>query len=366
MKFDRRRMPGARFPILWSGLLFMGVLSGCSTTSPRNGSLPASQTPNIVSGIDRQESMPEIQKFREKYGRPKYIHAWSCTSGHEALKDLMLQLSVSVNVSSVSLSSRKDLVVHSRTMSRLSTDSMEALNGLILRKSGSCTFVAINPKNARDYYTIQARNHEKDVSDLFNQLDQSHSSLDRFRAARKLTGFLKELRTEHDAMALFGVTPKRLTVSELRLRRMKEALSFQVKAMEGVGYTSIAQVLQFQEDPEEEEVTSDYLTKRGYRVVNPMEDPAFLVRITVRKVILPVQAWESETNVLFSVEARIIDRKSGKVLRKKVVENKLAVRNFAPVNAPYADPDATDALVEDLLAGLKDKSSDAVTESDRF
>lgn len=337
-------------------------LTGCTSEL-------STRTVSTLSGTER--TSPKVHKtwakdLSRKYARPDYVSAWSCSSEREAIRDLMLQLSVSVNVSSVSLSDRKDLVIHTQTHSRLSTDSVEALNGLILRKNGSCTFVAINPENARDYYKTMARNHEREVHRLFNQLDQSHSSLERFRAAEKLSELLKELRTEHDAMSLFGVKPHRMTISELRFRRMREALSFQVKALEGSGYTSVSQVVALHENPQEEEVISDYLTKSGYRVVDPMKDPAFLIQLSIRKVILPVHPFDPEIRILLVLEGRIVDRKSGKVVRKKTVENEVGANNFGPVNAPYADESVTDSLLEDLLSGLKNRSSDPVMESNQF
>ena len=307
-----------------------------------------------------------MKNLTEKYQSPEFVNAWSCRSERAAIRDLTLQLSVSVDVSSVSLSTRRNLEVTRRNESRMSLDSMESLKGLILRKDGECTFVAINPKNARDYYTVSARNREAEVSSLLNTLDRSQTSLSRFRAAKRLGRLLGHLREDHDALALLGGKPKRLTLSAIRMRRIKESLSFQVKAEEGIGYDTPMAVQSMHEDPSEEEVMADSLMQKGYSVVDPLDDPAFLVQFVIKKAVLPVRIGEQSLHVDFFIEASIVDRRSGKVLRKKRVENVIGVLNFAPVNAPYADTSVTNALLGDLLASLTDPSSDPVTDSEQF
>ncbi len=319
-----------------------------------------------MSGGERQKSVQLMENLKAEYKSPKYMKAWSCRSEREALRELVMELSASIDMSSLLLSTRKDLEVTRRHVSKVSTESVEGLKGLILRKDGPCTFVAINLKNARDYYKESAKIKEQDASLLLASLDQGPSSLTRFRAAEKLAGLLKKIRKECVALELLGGFPHPMRISESSLRRMKEALSFQVESKEELGYDTPSAVLRYREDSKDEEVISHYLTRQGYTVVNPLGDPAFLVRVVIRKVVLPPRLWSREKSVVFSVEAMLVDRKSGKVLRKKKVENEVADADIGPVNAPYADTGATDSLIEDLLASLKDSSSEAQRDSDQF
>ena len=342
------------------------ILSGCAAAPPSQGGSAPSFPPVATVSDSGKKAQMHMQELSHKYPAPDFVNAWSCRSERDAIRDLMMQLTVSIDVSSESLSIRKNRDVTRQSKTRMSLDSMESLKGLILKKDGECTFVAINPKNARDYYDESAKNREAEVSSLFHTLDRSPTSLSRFRAARRLRKLLQKLREDHDALALLGTRPKRLTISEIRMRRIREALSFQVKAEEGVGFDSPMAVQTLHEDPPEEELMSDFLAQKGYSVVGPLESPAFLIRFVIKKAVLPAHVTDTSMHVDFFLEARIVDHRSGKVLRTKKVENVLGVPNFGPVNAPYADSSVTDTLLEDLLASLSHSSSDSVTDSARF
>ncbi|KGA94268.1 hypothetical protein LptCag_1031 [Leptospirillum ferriphilum] len=347
-------------------LLGAGILlAGCATSpSLKGGPAPSSPVKPVSNTIKTAER--HMLELARQYPSPDFVKAWSCRSEHAAIRDLLMQLSVSINVSSEFLSTRKNLDVTRRSKTRMSLDSMESLKGLILKKDGECTFVAINPKNARDYYDESAKNREAEVSSLFHTLDRSPTSLSRFRAARRLRKLLQKLREDHDALALLGTRPKRLTISEIHMRRIKEALSFEVKAEEGTGFDTPMAVQGLHEDPSEEELMADFLAQKGYSVVGPLESPAFLVRVVIKKAVLPAHVTDTSMHVDFLIEASIVDRRSGKILRKRKVENVVGVPNFGPVNAPYADSSVTEALLGDLLASLSDSASDSVTDSARF
>lgn len=348
-------------------MVFFGMV-GCQTGPTTNRLEAPTQEPTVRPAVDAKSlkrDMERMQEFSSRYGNPTYVNAWSCRSTSDAMRDLTLQLSVNVNASSLSESQRNDLSVHYQTRSRLSTDSVEALHGLIMRRSGPCVFVAIDPKNTRDYYKSMATDHEKEVVALFNQLDQSHSSLVRFHAAKKLEKLLKSLRTEHDAMALFGVKPHRLAISKVRLRRMKQALSFQVAAKECFAYSSAMRAMRCGENGAEEGTISEYLQQKGYTVAERMGDPAFLVKMTINKIVEPVTYLMQGVPYLFSIEASLVDVRSGKVLKRKTLSSRI-MADISFSNNPYSDPDATKTIVGDLLDGLANTAVETTADSERF
>ena len=338
-----------------AGVLVTGVLAGCQSVPPGTGGT----RPYKETSAEKRA----IQQMNAQYGAPNYINAWSCRSEREAMHDLMMQLSVNVDVESLSLSSRKDLNVHYRTKSGMSLASMESLKGLVFRKAGNCTFVAINPKNAHDYYTDLAKEHEKEVSRLFAQLDQNSSALVRFRSARRLVKILQELRTDHDAMHLFGAHPKKLDIGGARLRKLQEALSVRIVARAGSGYGGVQSMV---ENPAMESIVANYMTKKGFNVTGAMADPAFTVRIGVKREILPYSPSDGHIKMLLVVDGRIVDNKDGRTIKEKELSGKMNTPDFGTVDSIMPPNDAVKSIIDALVDGVEESSSDPVLRSTSF
>ena len=116
----------------------------------------------VLSGC--ASSQPFVNPYQSKYPRPTYVSASSCVSGQDALRQLIEQLQVTVDATSLSVDTKEDndnVLSHShKGKSVVRLRAGERLRGLIVRhfgKGGHCVFVAIDKKNATASYERDVR-----------------------------------------------------------------------------------------------------------------------------------------------------------------------------------------------------------------
>ena len=351
-------------------LLMMGSLlfiAGCSSSPPHTSPAP-SATPSVNPTTLSAPQAPnpfsrDLAKLSEKYSGHGWIRAHSCTSEAEALEDLVDQIDITVNATSVSTTERQDLSISRHRRSVVRSFSGENLKGLVLRRIDGCVFVAINKDNAVSSYQQDVHDMTPLIGRYFAILDNPRkSSTAKFRAAKHLRKILTQIKEDHAALTLFGSPVKKLKVSGQHMRELIRSLSFSVAVLERHGYESALHapygggpqpyVNQAQQDD-----ISDALTKSGYFVVSRTERPAFSLRLQITKALSdqPVSVNSVGIPYRLTVILTIKDMHTGKIVRKRTESAELSAINFAPINTPLYDSGITKALVLPAVQSLGEK-----------
>ncbi len=355
-------------------LLVMGALiflAGCSSslshTSPSPSAMPSGSSSatseNQVAPQTPNSFRSDLEKLSKKYSGGSWIHAHSCTSEAEALEDLVDQIDITVNATSVSTTERQDMSVSRHRRSVVRSFSGENLKGLVLHRVDGCVFVAINKDNAVSSYQQDVHDMTPMIGRYFAILDDPRgSSTLKFRAAKHLQKILTRIKEDHAALALFGSPVKKLKVSGQHMRELVRALSFSVVAIETHGYESALHAPfglapQPYVDQEEQDDISDALTKSGYFVVSRTERPAFALKLQITKTLsdAPISVNSVGIPYRLTVVLTIKDLHTGRVVRTRKESVELSAINFAPINTPLNDPGIAKALVLPAVQSLGEK-----------
>lgn len=265
----------------------------------------------VLSGCASSQSF--VNPYTEKYLRPTYVSASSCVSGQDALRQLIEQLQVTVDATSLSVDTREDndnVLSHSRKgKSVVRLRAGERLRGLIVRhfgKGGQCVFVAIDKKHAKASYERDVREESQKIGHLFATLENPGlAALEKLRAAKKLENILKTLRADHDALELLSEhRVRRLHIPAYRMRELDQARGFVLSysGPVGKGFSSMLE---------------GAVKSVGYKVMDPMSNPAFTLILRVSKQQLPLYA-DCQADQCFQYNigfvVRIRNTKTGKAL----------------------------------------------------
>ncbi|MDA8150424.1 MAG: hypothetical protein M0041_04720 [Nitrospiraceae bacterium] len=283
----------------------------------------------VLSGCASTHSY--VNPYKAEYPRPTYVSASSCVSGQDALRELIEQLQVTVDATSLSINTSADnnnVLSHSqKAKSVVRLKAGERLRGLIVRHfgNGHCVFVAINKKGAKVSYERDVKEESQKIGELFARLENpGTSALDKLRAAKKLETILKTLRADHDALELLSEHKvHRLHIPAYRMRELEQARGFAVSVPSPTLYVA--------PPPDSDDFTSmleGAIQNAGYKVIDPMSDPAFLLlfKLSVREGILDARVPSFPYSIAIAVS--IMDRKTGEVLLTRK-ESK-----FVSVNSP--------------------------------
>ncbi len=345
-------------------LLMVGsflVVAGCSS-SP--SSMP-SITPTAQRALQTSNAFSrDLAKLSKKYSGQGWIRAHSCTSEAEALEDLVDQIDITVNATSVSTTERQDMSISRHRRSVVRSFSGENLKGLVLRRVDGCVFVAINRDNAVSSYRQDVHDMTPLIGKYFAILDNPRkSSMAKFRAAKHLRKILKRIKEDHAALALFGSPVKKLSVSGQHMRELVRALSFYVSVTEVHGYESALYNSGAQPyvNQEQQDDISDALTKSGYFVVSRTERPAFDLNLQIVKAISDQPVTVNSVGIPYrlTVVLTIKDLHTGRVVRTRKESVELTAMNFAPINTPLYDPGITKALVLPAVQSLAEKDDNS-------
>ena len=256
----------------------------------------------ILSGCASSQSLALLSQYKSQYPRPQYVSASSCVSGKDALRNLVEQLQVTVDASSLLVQEHTNLSESTTAKNVVRLRSGEHLRGLIVRHyGGHCVFVAINKKNATESYQRDVKEESRKIGHLFAKLEEpGATSLEKLRAAKKLEHILKTLRADHDALELLSEQRvHRLHISAYRMRELDRARSFAV----------------YGQGPTANDVLQAAIAAAGYHIVSPLGRPAFIADLTVMKTELPLTVLNGTFPFDVTTTLIIKDGSTGQVLR---------------------------------------------------
>ena len=269
----------------------------------------------VLSGCASSQSF--VNPYKAQYPRPTYVSASSCVSGQDALRQLIEQLQVTVDSTSLSVDTSEDnnnVLSHShKGKSVVRLRAGERLRGLIVRHfgNGHCVFVAIDKQGAKASYERDVKEESQKIGDLFATLESPGlSALDKLRAAKKLKDILVTLRADHDALELLSEhRVNRLHIPAYRMRELDQASGFAVSLPSPTLFEAPAP------DPEGfRNMLYGAIKEAGYTVMDPMSDPAFILvfSLSVREGMLDARVLSFPYSI--GIEVSVMDRKTGEVL----------------------------------------------------
>ena len=270
----------------------------------------------VLSGC--ASSQPFVNPYKAQYPRPTYVSASSCVSGQDALRQLIEQLQVTVDATSLSVDTREDndnVLSHShKGKSVVRLRAGERLRGLIVRHFGKgrqCVFVAIDKRHAKASYERDVREESQKIGDLFARLENPGvDALEKLRAAKKLESILKTLRADHDALELLSENQvHRLHIPAYRMRELDQARGFAVSVPSPSLYVAPA--------PDSGSFTGmleGAIKDAGYKVMDPMSDPSFLLVLNLSVQEGTLDARIPSFPYAIGIAVSVLDRKTGQVL----------------------------------------------------
>ncbi|MHB1286733.1 MAG: hypothetical protein ACYCYP_09275 [Leptospirales bacterium] len=280
----------------------------------------------VMSGCASSQSLV-LNQYKSKYPRPQYVSASSCVSGKDALRNLVEQLQVTVDASSLLVQERSNLSERTTAKNVVRLRSGEHLRGLIVRHfDDHCVFVAIDKKNATESYQRDVQEESRKIGHLFSRLETPGSTaLEKLRSAKKLEYILMTLRADHDALELLSEHQvHRLHIPAYRMRELDQA--------KGVAVSVPSPSLYVAPTPDSGDFASmleGAIKDAGYEVMDPMSDPAFLLvlNLSVKEGILYANGSTFPYAIRISISVH--DRKTGQVLLTR--QESLDVK----VNSPH-------------------------------
>ncbi len=320
----------------------------------------------VLSGCASSQSF--VNPFKAKYPRPTYVSASSCVSGQDALRQLIEQLEVTVDATSLSVDTREDnnnVLSHShKGKSVVRLRSGERLRGLIVHhfgKGGRCVFVAINKQGAKESYERDVREESQKIGHLFATLENPGlSALDKLRAAKILATILVTLRADHDTLELLSEhRVHRLHIPAYRMRELAQARGFAVSLPSPSVYLAPA--------PDSENFTGmleGAVKDAGYEVMDPMSDPAFLLVLKLSVEEGTLYANVDSFPYTIKVSVSVIDRKSGQVLLKREENRKVKVHSPYELKTlvyPQMAQEVKNAVVTPTLEVLGENATEEKT-----
>ena len=316
----------------------------------------------VLSGCASSQSF--VNPYKAQYPRPTYVSASSCVSGQDALRQLIEQLQVTVDATSLSVDTREnsnDVFSHShKAKSVVRLRAGERLRGLIVRHFGSeehCVFVAIDKKHAKASYERDVREESQKIGDLFTKLESPGlSALEKLRSARKLENILKTLRADHDALELLSEQRvHRLHIPAYRMRELDQVRGFAVSVPTPSLYLAPS--------PYSGDFTGmleEAIKDAGYKIMDPMSDPAFLLVFNLSVQEGTLDARISSFPYAIGIAVSVQDRKTGQVLLTRQESKAVSVNSPLELKTlvyPRLAQEVKNAVVVPALEALKEKST---------
>ena len=319
----------------------------------------------VLSGCASSQSF--VNPYKAEYPRPTYVSASSCVSGQDALRQLIEQLQVTVEATSLSVESRENndnVSSYSRKgKSVVRLRAGERLRGLIVRHfgNGHCVFVAINKMNATESYQRDVKEESQRIGDLFAKLeDPGVSAIGKLRSAKKLENTLKTLRSDHDALELLSEhRVHRLHIPAYRVRELAQARGFAVSVPNPSLYLAPM--------PDSEGfigMIDGAIKDSGYKVMDPMSDPAFLLVLNLSVQEGTLDARVSSFPYTIGISVSVMDRKTGQVLLKREESQNVKVNSPYELKTlvyPQMAQEVKTAVVAPALEVLGEKSTEEKT-----
>ena len=321
----------------------------------------------IVAGCASTPSY--VNPYKTEYPRPTYVSASSCVSTQDALRQLIEQLQVTVDSTSLSVDTSEDnnnVLSHShKGKSVVRLRAGERLRGLIVRHfgNGHCVFVAIDKQGAKASYERDVKEESQKIGDLFATLESPGlSALDKLRAAKKLKDILVTLRADHDALELLSEhRVHRLHIPAYRMRELDHAMGFAVSVPSPSLYLA--------PEPDTGDfagMLSEAVKDAGYNVMDPMSDPAFLLVLNLSVQEGQLDARVSTFPYTIGISVAVIDRKTGQILLKR--QESVAASVYSPQELqtrvyPVLGQKVKNSLVVPTLEVLREKVTKEKTTS---
>ena len=313
-----------------------------------------------LSGCASSQSF--VNPYKAQYPRPTYVSASSCVSTQDALRQLIEQLQVTVDSTSLSVDTSEDnnnVLSHShKGKSVVRLRAGERLRGLIVRHFGNgqhCVFVAIDKQGAKASYERDVKEESQKIGDLFATLESPGlSALDKLRAAKKLKDILVTLRADHDALELLSEhRVHRLHIPAYRMRELDHAMGFAVSVPSPSLYLA--------PEPDTGDfagMLSEAVKDAGYNVMDPMSDPAFLLVLNLSVQEGQLDARVSTFPYTIGISVAVIDRKTGQILLKR--QETVAASVYSPQELqtrvyPVLGQKVKNSLVVPTLEVLREK-----------
>ena len=307
----------------------------------------------ILSGCASSQSLV-LNQYKSEYPRPQYVSASSCLSGKDALRNLVEQLQVTVDASSLLVQKRTNLTESTTAKNVVRLRSGEHLRGLIVRHfGGHCVFVAIDKKNATESYQRDVKEESQKIGHLFAKLEEpGATSLEKLRSAKKLESILKTLRADHDALELLSEDQvHRLHIPAYRMRELAQSRGFAVSfsGPAGDGFSTMLE---------------NAVQSAGYKVMDPMSDPAFALNLQVTEQELPLDARNPVFPYVITFSVAIQDKNRGKLLLTRQESKSVTVNSPQELSLlvyPRLAQEVRDSVVVPALQALGEKRMDKKT-----
>jgi len=301
----------------------------------------------ILSGCASSQSLV-LNQYKSEYPRPQYVSASSCLSGKDALRNLVEQLQVTVDASSLLVQKRTNLTESTTAKNVIRLRSGEHLRGLIVRHfGGHCVFVAIDKKNATESYRRDVKEESHKIGHLFAKLEEpGATSLEKLRSAKKLESILKTLRADHDALELLSEHQvHRLHIPAYRMRELAQSRGFAVSfsGPAGDGFSTMLE---------------NAVQSAGYKVMDPMSDPAFALNLQVTEQELPLDARNPVFPYVITFSVAIQDKNTGKVLLTRQESKSVTVNSPQELSLlvyPRLAQEVRDSVVVPALQTIGEK-----------
>ncbi len=319
----------------------------------------------IVAGCASTNSY--VNPYKTKYPRPTYVSASSCVSAQDALRQLIEQLQVTVDATSLSVDTREDnnnVLSHShKGKSVVRLRSGERLRGLIVRHfgNGHCVFVAIDKQGAKASYERDVKEESQKIGNLFAKLENPGlSALDKLRTAKKLENILMTLRADHDALELLSEhRVHRLHIPAYRMRELDQARGFAVSIPNPSVNLAPSPYLE-----DFAGMLEGAIKEAGYKVMDPMSDPAFLLVLNLSVEEGTLDARVSTFPYSIGITVSVLDRKTGQVLLTRQESKAVSVSSPLELQTfvyPRLAQEVKTAVVVPALEVLGEKATEEKT-----
>ncbi len=182
---------------------------------------------------------------------------------------------------------------------------------IVLHYAGHCVFVAIDKKNATESYQRDVKEESQKIGHLFAKLEEpGATSLEKLRAAKKLENILKTLRADHDAPELLSEHQvHRLHIPAYRMRELAQPRGFAVSLPNPSLYLALTP-----DSGDFAGMLEGAIKDAGYKVMDPMSDPAFLLVLNLSVQEGTLDARVSSFPYTIGIAVSVQDRKTGQVL----------------------------------------------------
>lgn len=336
----------------------------CPSITSKKNMITAGLLPLFAAGCTVAPIVPP-NAYETEYPAPTYVSASSCRSESVAMKRLIEQLQVTVDTESLSIQKIREgetggFKDDKTSKNVLRLESGERLRGLVIRRFGPgnrCVFVAIDKKHAKNSYARDVKEESQTIGRLFSIVkNPSATVLQKLRAGLELEKRLSDLKNDNNALEMLSDRRvHRLHVSGDDLEKLYRSIGFSVNET----YVRSGAVLPLGNDYEG--ILESAITQAGYRFMDPMAEPDFVLTLQVKVAEGPLDARVGKFPYDIDLSVLISENETGKVLVRKFVNRFVQVDSPMELTSevlPSLKEEIKGTLISRALESLKEKTSD--------